>query len=108
MGVRPPSGGSGERDAVEFGIAALTPLVEEAEIEFPAGATEVVRTLDDPKVPVDAKGRSMKLSSAIEETDKGRFDSQRELLNALHPVFEARREAVSTGWLASIRNQLPF
>ena len=108
MGVRPPSGGSGEREAVEFGIASLTPLVEDAEIEFPAGATEVVQALGDPKVPVDAKGRSMRLSSAIEETGHERFDSQRELLNALHPVFESRREAVSTGWLASIRNQLPF
>lgn len=108
MGVRPPTGDSGEREAIEFGIAALTPIVEEAEVEFPADANTVVRELGDPNVPVDANGRSMRLSSAVEETEQRRFESQRELLNALHPVFESRREAVSTGWLASIRSQLPF
>lgn len=108
MGVRPPAGGSGERETIEFGIAALTPMVEEADVDFPADAGAVVRALGDPDVPVDAKGRTIALSTAIEETGEHRFESQRDLLNSLHPVLEARRETVSTGWLASIRRQLPF
>lgn len=108
MGVRPPVGGSGDREAVEFGIAALTPMIEDADVEYPADSETIVRALDDPGVPVDAKGRTVRLSSALEEAGARRFESQRELLNALHPVFESHRETASTGWIASIRNQLPF
>ena len=108
MGVRPPAGDGDDREAVEFGIAALAPMVEEADLEFPADASTVVRDLGDPAVPVDARGRTVPLSTAIEEAGRREFASERELLNALHPVFEDRREIVSGGWLASIRRQLPF
>ena len=108
MGVRPPTGGSGERDAVEFGIAALAPTIEAAEFEFPADADEIVRSLNDPEVPVDASGRSIALSVALEETGKEQFESERELLNSVHPVLESHRELVSAGWLASIRRRLPL
>ena len=108
MGVRPPAGGSNDREAIEFGIAALTPIVEEADLEFPADAERIVRALGDPDVPVDAKGRTIPLSVVLEETDRTRFESERDLLNELHPLFETRRENVSAGWLSSIRRQLPF
>jgi hypothetical protein len=83
-------------------------MIEEADLEFPAKPDEVVRSLDDPDVPIDAEGRSIALSAALEETGEVRFDSKRELLNAVHPVLESHRELVSTGWLASIRNRLPL
>ena len=94
MGVRPPAGGSNDREAIEFGIAALTPIVEEADL--------------DPDVPVDAKGQTIPLSVVLEETERSPFESERDLLNELHPIFEACRENVATGWLSSIRRQLPF
>jgi hypothetical protein len=108
MGVRPPTGGSADREAVEFGIAALAPELEESDLEFPATVDEIVRTLGDPAVPVDASGRSLHLSTAFEDVDTHQFDSERELLNALHPVFESYRETVSAGWLDSLRQSLPF
>lgn len=108
MGVRPPAGDTGEWKAVEFGIAALDPMVEEADLEFPADADEIVRSLDDPDVPVDPQGRSITLSVAIEETGEVRFDSRRGLLNAVHPVLESHRELVSGGWLAAVRSRLPL
>lgn len=108
MGVRPPIGESGEREVIEFGIAALTPMIEDADLEFPAGSDEIARSLGDPDVPVDATGRSIALTTALEETGEVRFDSQRELLNAVHPVLESRRELVNAGWLASIRSRLPL
>jgi len=108
MGVRPPTGGDTEREAVEFGIAALAPEIEESELSFPADADEVVRALGDPAVPVDASGRSVTLSTAFDEVDTRAFDSERELLNALHPVFESYRETVSAGWFDTLRRSLPF
>jgi len=108
MGVRPPTSGSGEHEAIEFGIATLTPMLEEADLEFPINAEAVVQSLGDPKIPVDAKGRAVALSVALEETGENRFESQRELLNAIHPVLESRRGVGSSGWLGTIRNQLPF
>lgn len=108
MGVRPPTGGDTERKAVEFGIAALAPDIEESELSFPADADEIVRALDDPAVPVDASGRSITLSSALDDVDARRFESERALLNALHPVFESYRETVSAGWFDTLRRALPF
>ena len=108
MGVRPPTGGSRGRDAVEFGIAALSPMIDEAGLDFPADPDEVLRSLDDPEIPIDASGRSVALSVALEEAGNDRFQSERELMNSLHPVFESHRELVSTGWLSSIRSQLPL
>jgi len=108
MGVRPPTGRTGEPEAVEFGIAVLADEVAESDLAFPADATAVVRALDDPAVPVDARGRKVGLSTAMAEVEADRFDSERDLLNALHPVFESYRGDRSTGWLGALRRALPF
>lgn len=108
MGVRPPSGGTREPETVEFGIAVLADEVAAAELEFPADADTVVEALDDPTVTVDARGRTVELSTAMAAVDAERFDSERALLNALHPVFESYREDVAVGWLGALRRYLPF
>ena len=107
MGVRPPAGGPTERETVEFGIAALVPMLEAAELEYPLDGTELVEALDDPDVPIDANGHTTSLSRAVGDLDVVRFHSERELLDALHPVFESYREDRRFGLLASVRGLLP-
>ncbi|WP_336024907.1 hypothetical protein [Halobellus salinisoli] len=107
MAVRPPQQGGDEPDSLEFGIAALTPYLSEAELSFPATSDEVVRALGDPEIPYDASGNSIPLSAALEATGPSRFDTERELLDALHPVFEEYR-AASGGVLSQLRALLPF
>lgn len=109
MGVRPPQQDDDDEPAtVEFGIAALAARLDDAELTFPADREAIVRELGDPSVPIDASGRSVPLSAIVEELDQGRFDSQQELLNELHPVFEAYRERAAGGILSSLRALFPF
>lgn len=108
MGVRPPQSDGDRRDPVEFGIPVLAERVNDSELAFPATSDEIVQALGDPDVPIDAKGHAVKLSSALEDVDEPEFASERELLDRLHPVFEARRAGASAGILGSIRSILPF
>ena len=103
--VPPPSDGD-EPDTVTFGIPALDERLRENEVTFPITADSPVSELDDPEIPCDPAGRSIRLSAAIDHADRHRFESRRDLLNALHPVFEDVRESSSvTGWL---RRLLPI
>lgn len=103
--VPPPSDGD-EPDTVAFGIPALDDRLRKNDIPFPIAADTLVRSLDDPEIPCDPAGRSIRLSEAIDRADRHRFESRRDLLNALHPVFEAVRDSASvTGW---IRRLLPI
>lgn len=109
MGVRPPSDDiDDEPDVVEFGIAALDARLESREIGFPIDAETLVDQHGDVSIPVDAAGHETSLAAAVESTDRGRFESEAELLEALHPVFEAKREAVSRSILARLRGLLPI
>lgn len=105
MAVRPPQGNSGETELIEFGIAALGPHLDG--VDFPATAEEILRTAGDPSVPVDASGNAVALSEALSHLPRTTFDSRRELLDALHPVFEQYRTA-SDGFLSRLRQLLPF
>lgn len=108
MGVQPPSDDIGEEpDVVEFGIAALDAELPE-EFAFPVDAAELRRTHGDLAIPVDASGTEMALETALERCSTTTFDSRRELLNQLHPVFEDRREAVSNSVFARLRSLVPF
>lgn len=92
MGVRPPSDdGSDSPESIEFGIAALEPHLSRAELSYPASVEEVVTALGDPEIPYDPNGNSVALSSVADGVDRRRFDSRRELLDALHPEFERYR-----------------
>ena len=109
MGLRPPPSDDGdEPDVVTFGIAALDARLSEAEVRYPTDAGTLVRELGDPEVPYDANGSSVQLSEALEETHVERFETEQELLNALHPVFERYRERSAGGILAQLRGLLPF
>ena len=107
MGVRPPSNGTGtEPETIEFGIAALDARLDERNVAFPASAADLDAAHGDISVAVDASGTEITLSDALAACDQHSFDSQQDLLNALHPVFEAKRESNSI--LDRLRSLVPF
>jgi len=106
MGVRPPANDSDEPDAIEFGIAAVDARLDAADVTFPATKAELVGALDT-EVPYDAQGRTVALADAIDETDRREFDSEQDLLNELHPVFENRRSSPMS-LLDRLRAMVPF
>lgn len=109
MGVQPPANDVDEApDVIEFGIAALDARLEELDVSFPADADRLRQEYGSVTVPVDAAGSEITLSEALEGTDRRRFDSEQDLLNALHPVFEKRREKASRSVLARLRALVPF
>lgn len=107
MARRPPRGTSGEREAVEFGIAVLDARLDDAGVTFPATADEILSELDDTEVPYDASGRTLKLREALADVDVDRFDSETELLDAVYPAFEARRRKAANSLVARLRALLP-
>lgn len=108
MGVRPPANDSSEPDAVEFGIAALEPKLDDVDLEYPTDVRTVRTKLGHVEVPYDAAGNAIELERALDELDERTFETQRDLLNALHPVFEERRAAAGHGLLAQLRGLVPF
>ena len=107
MAVRPPQQDGDEPDSLEFGIAALSPYLSESDLVFPATAEEVVRELGDVAIPYDANGNTVALSEALSAVRTSEFDTQRELLDALHPVLEEYRES-GGGIFSQLRALLPF
>lgn len=95
MGVRPPDNDELDDgpDAVDFGIAALDALLDDADVSYPATGDEVVAALDDPQVAYDPNGNTVALSTVVEATNRTEFDSELDLLDALHPEFEAHRRS---------------
>jgi hypothetical protein len=107
MGVRPPANDDEEPEAIEFGIAAVDARLDDADVTFPASKRDIVDALNRSEVPYDATGRSVSLDDAIGETGRQEFDSEQDLLNALHPVFEKRRSSPA-GIIDSVKALLPF
>jgi hypothetical protein len=109
MGVRPPSNDADdEPEIIEFGIAALDARVEDRNVSFPIDAGDLEAAHGDVSVAVDPGGTQITLADALAECDRESFDSKQDLLNALHPVFEAKRERLSGGVLGWLRSILPF
>ena len=109
MGVRPPPSDDGDApDTVTFGIAALDAHLDEAAFAYPVESETLVRELGDPEIPYDVGGRTVRLSDALDETHFERFETEQELLNALHPVFEMHRERAGAGLFSQLRSMLPF
>lgn len=109
MGVRPPSNDiDDEPDIVEFGIAALDAKLEGTDVTFPATAEELADRHGDITVPFDAAGHEMTFREALRESDRTEFDSQPDLLDGLHPVFERKRRAASNSLLSQLRALVPF
>jgi len=103
----PPNGEDDEPEIVEFGIAALDARVQEWELSFPVTATGLAETHGDVAVAVDPAGHEMTLREALARCDRESFDTRQELLNALHPVFESKRES-GGGVLGRLRALVPF
>ncbi|AGB15483.1 hypothetical protein Halru_0859 [Halovivax ruber XH-70] len=109
MGVRPPQGGDDtEPETIEFGIAAVDARLRDADLDFPASADAVDSALGDRPVPYDPAGSTVSLSEALAEVDTSSFDSRQELLNELHPVFEAYRANRGASLIGRLRGLLPF
>lgn len=109
MGVRPPSNGVEEEpDVVEFGIPALAAKLESRDVGYPTDTDTLARQYGDLPIPVDAAGHEVSLAEVLDKVDRRTFESEADLLDALHPVFEAEREAVSRSVVAQLRGLLPF
>jgi len=109
MGVRPPSDDiDDEPEIVEFGIAALDARLDERSVSFPATASELAAAHGDLYVAVDPAGHEISLQDALTECERGEFESQQDLLDALHPVFERKREKYSGRILGKLRALMPF
>lgn len=108
MGVRPPADDSDEPDVVEFGIAALDARLGDADLEFPIDAVSLTNRVGHVEVPYDAAGHTMTVEEAVSRAETTEFENEQELLNALHPVFESRREATKNSIIAQLRGLVPF
>ncbi|MFB6301596.1 MAG: hypothetical protein ABEH78_01860 [Haloferacaceae archaeon] len=108
MAVRPPQGEGSDPEAIEFGIAALDARLDRADVAFPATGEELVRAMDNPEIPYDAGGNTVELDEALAALPDDRFESESELLDRLHPVFEDHRERAASSIVAQIRALLPF
>jgi hypothetical protein len=106
--VRPPASNSGEPDAIEFGIAELDARLEDIDISFPITVEELVTEYGYITINVDASGNQIRLEEALGECDREKFSSEQDLLNALHPVFETRRERLSNSLFGRLRALFPF
>lgn len=109
MGVRPPQQGDDDApDTIAFGIAALDEHLERADVAFPASEESLLEGLGDAEIPFDAKGNEMRISEALDETSLEEYQTRQELMNALHPVFENRRERANSSLVGQLRSLLPF
>jgi len=108
MAARPPQQDTSSPDSVEFGIAALVGHLDHADIEYPATREEIVRALGDPEIPYDGSGNAVVLSEAMDALPKRQFESESELLDLLHPVFEEYRVSTGGSLIGRIRSMLPF
>lgn len=109
MAARPPSNDIDDGpDVTEFGIAALEAAVEDWDVSFPISAGELTQAYGDETIPVNATGHEMPLEAALSECQQSRFEDRQALLNALHPVFETKRQQVSNSLIGQLRALLPF
>lgn len=108
MGVRPPANDDSEPDVIEFGIAALDARLSDAEIDYPTDAQTLVDEIGHLEIPYDAAGHTMRVETALAEANEREFEHEQSLLNALHPVFEAKRAATGNSLLAQLRSLVPF
>jgi len=109
MGVRPPSSDvDDDPSTVEFGIAALDARVGDRNVSFPVSKGDLEAAHGDIRVAVDPGGTKITLQDALAACDQERFESKQDLLNALYPVFEQKRERLSGGLFGRLRSMLPF
>jgi hypothetical protein len=108
MAVRPPQDDDKDPETLAFGIAALDARLDRADIEWPASDGELLEALGDPSIPYDASGNDVALSAVLDRVPVREYESETELLNALHPVFEEYRENSTRSVIGQLRSLLPF
>lgn len=107
MGVRPPADDDlSEPDVIEFGIPALDARLED--VSFPATSEELRAEYGQLDVPYNASGSTVTLTEVLEEIDREEFETEQELLDAAHPIFERLRARNPSGILGQLRSMLPF
>lgn len=106
--ARAPPPDDSEPAIIEFGIPVLDDRLEEASVTFPATRDELQAAMGPTEIPYDAGGHTLRLGNALDEVEAERFETKNELLDALHPVFEANRQRTSTGLVSRVRSLLPF
>lgn len=107
MAARPPSNDlDDEPDTVEFGIVVLEAQVDDRSVTFPISASELQAAHGDLRLAVDPSGTKVSLADALDDCERDSFESKQELLNAMHPVFEKKRN--STGIIGKLRALVPF
>ncbi|PSQ06184.1 hypothetical protein BRC97_07370 [Halobacteriales archaeon QS_6_71_20] len=108
MAARPPQNDSSEPDSIEFGIAALDARLDRAGVRFPATTEELIESMGDTDVSYDAAGNTLDVAEVLRELPEERFETERDLLNRLHPIFEDRRRSGAGSLLGRVRALLPF
>lgn len=108
MGVKPPAGDDDESELVEFGIAAVDAKLRGSSLSFPATRADVADALGDVRVPYDTAGNDVPLGELLAELEEAHFETRQDLLNALHPQFEAYRANHGGGVVGKVRSVLPF
>lgn len=109
MSVRPPQNGIDEGpDTVAFGIAALDSSLENEDVSFPTDVETLRTSLGHREIPFNAAGNTVTFATALDHAQQQQFETKRELLNELHPVFEKYRVEGGNDLLAQIRSLMPF
>ncbi len=108
MGARPPQNDTSEPEVIEFGIAALSARLENTDVEFPATSQTVVDAIEETAIPIDGSGHTMELQTAFDTLAREQFETEAELLELLHPVFEEHRKQTNKSVVSRLRMLLPF
>ena len=109
MGVRPPSNDTDDDpESIEFGIAALNARVDEMDVTFPVSVDSLDAEYGDMRVPVDPSGNDVRFGDVLAECPRERFESEQEMLNVLHPIFEQKREKIGGSLIGRLRSLVPF
>jgi hypothetical protein len=109
MAARPPPNDiDDEPDTGEFGIVALDGAIDRWDVSFPVTSDELSHKYGNQDIPVDPAGHEIEFGEALAECPSETFERKQELLNALHPVFEDKRERLSNSILGRLRAMVPF
>lgn len=108
MGVRPPSNDLDGPDLIEFGIPALDAKLDEVEVSYPIDRATLKQNHGTIAIPYNAAEETVRLATLLEDVDQQTFDSEQQLLNAVHPVLEEHRASASTGIIGRLRRLVPF
>lgn len=104
MAARPPTGDDDTQEPSVFGIAAVDEHLSGANFSYPVTPDEILDAVGDPEVQCGPNAHDVSLSTALERTNRQRFDSRTDLLDELHDAFEYERRGSNglVNWLRSL------